>query len=58
MIKREMGKLNTHRPIYYNKNNWENWLNLKTCLDKMYLTSIVEGHDLQVRVHNDDEEEA
>ena len=35
-----MGKLNTHSPIYCMKDNWENWLNLRHTLDRMYLTSI------------------
>ena len=39
IIRREMGKLNTHSPIYCIKNNCEKWLNLRHTLDRMYLTS-------------------
>ena len=44
-----MGKL-THNPIYYMKDNWENWPNLRHTLDRMYLASIsvLMKHDLYI----------
>ena len=54
IIIREMGKLNTHSPIYCTKYNWENWLNLRHTLDKMYLANILDVQYLQIRPHNDE----
>ena len=40
IIIREMGKLNTHDPVYCMKDTWENWLILRHKLDRMYLINI------------------
>ena len=43
IITREMGKLKTHSLIhvYSIEGNWENWLNLRHTLNRIYLTSIL-----------------
>ena len=51
---REMGKLKTHRPIYCMKDDWENGLNLKHTLDRIYLTGILIVEYFQKSLHNDD----
>ena len=56
IIIREMGKLNTHSPIYCMKDNWENWPNLRHARDRIYLTSILAVQYLQIVLHNDDNE--
>ena len=56
IIIREMGKLNTHRAIYCMTDSCETWLNLRHPLDRMYLASIWDIQNKQVRLHNDDHE--
>ena len=54
---REMGKLNTHSPIYCIIKRWfKNWPYLRNTLDGMYLTSILEFQYLHIRLHYDDDE--
>ena len=31
-----MGKINEHSPIYFMKDNWENWLNLRHILYELF----------------------
>ena len=40
IIPREMGKLQTHSPIYWMNGNWEIWLSLRHTLNRIYITSI------------------
>ena len=49
----EMDNLNTHSLIYWLKDNWENWLNLRHTLDTVYLTCSLEVQYLQICLHND-----
>ena len=44
IITRDMGKLNTHSPIYCINDNWENWPNLRHTRDRIYLESILAVH--------------
>ena len=50
----ELGKLKTHSPIYWMKDNCDNSLNLRHTLGSIYLTSILLVQCLQMSLHNDD----
>ena len=39
---RELGELEPHSPIYLTKDYWDNWLDLRHTLARIYLTSIWE----------------
>ena len=54
--KKEMGKLKTHHPIYYLKDNWEKWLNVRHTLGRIYLTNISFVHYFQISLHDNDKE--
>ena len=51
-----MGKLDTHNPIYCMKDDWDNWLNLRHTLNRMYMASIVEVQYVQIHLQNYDNE--
>ena len=48
IITGELGKLKTHSPIYWIKDDWENCLNLRHTLGIIYLTSILVVQCLQM----------
>ena len=56
IITGELGKLKTHSPIYWIKDNWENCLNRRHTLGSIYLTNILVVQCLQIGLHNDDNE--
>ena len=41
------------QPHILHKNNWENWLNLRHTLNRLYLTNILYIHCLRVSLHNE-----
>ena len=52
-----MGKLNTNSPIYYMENKWENWLNLRYTIDRLFLTNILEVQHFQTCLNYDDDDD-
>ena len=54
IITRGIGKLNAHSPIYCTKDNWNNSLNSRHKLDRMYPTSILKVQYFKTHLLKDD----